>query len=586
MSAWRVCTSILCCSAIQGAAYRDDANPPIDASQARPPNQREHNFAKNPGHTATVQVHQGVSDFTNTSQESGSLDAYDPRVIRKAVEITWQAINNERLVGLEARGRLHQMEDDLSECAVDALDDVNSLLQPVREDWKLRYPGDFMSAKSVQEQASALLGKFTKLNKVTEGSKSGSQIFISEGSQLFLKSEGSKELNALLKERKDEDKTKTFLEEYVARMSEGDVCVRSTLMRYLMLFKVRCTSKKLGFWKSETESIWMLFANIVPYTEVPRPVHQFDLKASRDQDDCHAKAWTGEAEKGGQGYLGDFLAVYKETLGDTECDPKGQEFHGSSRKVCFLQALHLDLRLLARYHLIDYSLFVFVNYYSAERDEKLLGLYNNMLRVSVLGQQDLVVSIGTIDLLKDWDNNRGVRIQSALGLKKGIPIPGLATTLFGQDKYQSYPYYLFCTSVSIMDPQCPGRRSLQVLADCPHGDSLSIDYPGEKGPSKEQEQSVIGYMEEGDYCDLVNSCVALLQKPFASHNLDVCEEHACRIFHHDRCASYVLPSTGVQRSGKWKRWVLPWTTMGLKRRESTDVLDDQQTLLTEDDEWS
>eukprot|EP00971_Amphidinium_carterae_P287344 5704052-Amphidinium_carterae.1 len=45
-------------------------------------------------------------------------------------------------------------------------------------------------------------------------------------------------------------------------------------------------------------------------------------------------------------------------------------------------------------------------------------------------------------------------------------------------------------------------------------------------------------------------------------------------------------ATKVQRSGKWKRWVLPWTTMGLKRRESTDVLDDQQTLLTEDDEWS
>eukprot|EP00971_Amphidinium_carterae_P010766 212727-Amphidinium_carterae.1 len=55
----------------------------------------------------------------------------------------------------------------------------------------------------------------------------------------------------------------------------------------------------------------------------------------------------------------------------------------------------------------------------------------------------------------------------------------------------SYSTFLLCILFALSTLICYqnlDRRSLQVLADCPHGDSLSIDYPGEKGPSKEQEQ--------------------------------------------------------------------------------------------------
>jgi len=486
----------------------------------------------------------------------------DPEVVKLAVKRVWKAIVGR---GADASGG-GGLELEGCNCRVNPLLQLNQELAPVRAMWKEENSYDFMSELTPEEQAAKLVGKFRKLQAVTEGSRSGSDIFVSDHKQLFLKSEGKAELKALQKTRAG---GATFLQEYVERVTSRDHCTRSTLMRYLAVFTVTCTKPRLGRWGTITdEAVWMLFANVVPHEEVPAPLHQFDLKASRDMGDCHAKNWNGDIESGAQGYIGDFLALYGEAFADAECTPaQVVDFDpAGSRKVCFLRALHLDFRLLGRYHLIDYSLYVFVTYFEPVRDNLLLQHHNNMLRVELFGS-DLLITVGTIDLLKDWDASAGVRIQSRLGLKKGLPIPGLATTLYGQDKYQGYPYYLFCTSVDIFDPPCAGMRKLQVLAQCKDGDNLDIFYPQERRQKSTEETQLMDYVFEGDYCHLVNSCEAMLRKPFAVHNLDICEEQACKVFGNDRCAEYVLPGEEVFRTGTWRQWTLPWLNIGLSHKK-------------------
>mmetsp|Transcript_31731 Transcript_31731/g.74117 ORF Transcript_31731/g.74117 Transcript_31731/m.74117 type:complete len:126 (-) Transcript_31731:119-496(-) len=122
-----------------------------------------------------------------------------------------------------------------------------------------------------------------------------------------------------------------------------------------------------------------------------------------------------------------------------------------------------------------------------------------------------------------------------------------------------------------MDPPCYGRRTLQALSECKDGDDFAIFYPQERGQEADEEEKLMAYVEDGDFCHLVNSCAAMLQKPFAAHNLDVCEAQACKVFHADRCAEYVVPDKETAATGSWRAWYVPWTMVGLKNQNFDNV---------------
>lgn len=454
--------------------------------------------------------------------ETSSSNPKDPEVVKLALQTVW-----ENKDGGRKSKRKVKLPSPATGCYVDTLPSINGKdgLGRVRRQWQEDFPGDFMDDPS---PADALIAKFSKLTRITEGSKSGSDIYKSDGAQLLLKSEGSKALNVFWKRRpgkRGRMMKNVFGSEYVDRVTSADVeeadrqCERSSLMRFLLVFTVRCSS---GFLRSDASAVWMLFSNVSPFASVPTPLHMFDLKASRSMSDCHQKKWT--AKNSMQGYLGDFLSLYLEPIHETECAP--MDFLHTTRKACFMRALHKDLRLLARYNLIDYSFFVSVYSYRGDVDDEAMQKYSNLVPLN-FGGEKRVMTIGTIDLLKDYDAEFWSHFQNTVGYN--------FESVFGQRKFDSYPYYLFCLAVDLLDPPCANARSLQLLSKCKKGDDPRIYFPEGKNATSSGKRLMDNYLMEADYCDLVNSCNALVRVPDANRNLNVCQLHACKTLGLRRC---------------------------------------------------
>lgn len=557
---------------------------------------------------ATLEAHVGTGGLDEEDVKMEALKDNDPAIVREALRCVWLKIhgvscgetpvkNNNAYFYLPAV--LDRQQKELmgaGKCKVNPLLDINDKLKAVRNEWQKERKEDRykegprrgerknflwkgLDEKGNQQedfakkQVQALIGEFEEMesgdNKVVQGSKSGSDNYISQNKDFLLKNEGMTELKVFEKVKHGQ----AFIDNYVTRILAHDVaeplsgeaqtrernCHRSTMQRYLMMFTLHCTG---------SEKPWMMFTNVYPGFNPPSFLHKFDIKASRDMgDDCHNSGkkdqvkdpeWQGIAGSKALGYLGDYMSLYKEPVTDEECQASslaflhGKDFVGEvdpsqagfkSRKVCFMQALHLDLRLLGKYKLIDYSLLVTTQYYDAERHDDMLDKYNNVLLLQDLYGAKLLMTIGLIDLLKDYENDKGVQFQSYVGYKvnkSGYSVSRFKS-IFGQDKYEDYPFYLFCLGVHMLDPKCQARdrRQLQLFAGCGRGDNPEIAFrnPNEK-LSNDAKAKMQVYLEENDFCDLVNSCQATLEMPATKYNLAECELKACQRLKIDSGAKY------------------------------------------------